>query len=131
MVGLRKILLVEDNYELADIFDYFLKEHGFDVQIAGDGEKGLAEAKRYQPDLIFLDIMLPKIDGLEVLKKLRHDPQYNSTKAKIVLLTNLGDAAKVASNVDQDIDGYVVKADIELGDLLKIIKSLQHTTSRR
>lgn len=125
MGGRQKILLVEDNNTLADIFEYFLKDHGFDIRVATNGEKGLEEAKRYRPDLIFLDVMLPGISGFDVLEKLRRDPHYNSTKSKIVLLTNLGDATKMVPGIEKDIDGYVVKADIELDDLLKIIKSLQ------
>lgn len=125
MGGLQKILLVEDNSTLADIFKYFLEDHGFDIKTAADGEEGLEKAKRFQPELVFLDVMLPKMSGFDVLKKLRGDPQYNCTKSKIVLLTNLGDATKMVSGVEKEIDGYVVKADIELKDLLEIIKSLQ------
>lgn len=129
MAGLQKILLVEDNYQLTSIFEYFLKDHGFDVRTAIDGETGLVAAKEYQPDLVFLDIMLPKMSGLDVLKKLRHELEYNCTGAKIVLLTNLGDATKTNPDIDKDIDGYVVKAEIELDDLLKIIESLQSKTT--
>lgn len=125
MGGRQKILLVEDNNTLADIFKYFLKDHGFNIRVATNGEKALEEAERYRPDLIFLDVMLPGISGFDVLEKLRRDPRYNSTKSKIVLLTNLGDATKMVPGVEKDIDGYVVKADIELDDLLNIIESLQ------
>jgi len=123
VAGLRKILLVEDNLELRNLYEIFLKQHGFDVAIASDGEEGLAMAKTYQPDLIFLDVMMPKRNGFEVLKILRHDPQYGATKTKIVILTNLGDSAKVSPDVRADMDGYVIKAEIELRSLLEIIKS--------
>lgn len=66
--------------------------------------------------------MMPKKDGFEVLKLLRHDPTYNCTKAKIVMLTNLGDS-KVTPQQRQDMDGYVIKAEIVLSDLLEVIKS--------
>lgn len=69
--------------------------------------------------------MIPKKDGFEVLKLLRHQPQYNCTSAKIVLLTNLGDASMVSTDVHNDMDGYVVKAEIALNDLLDIVKSLE------
>ena len=126
MAGLQKILLVEDNLELRNLYEIFLKQHGFDVAIAADGEEGLAAAKEFRPDLIFLDVMMPKKNGFEVLKLLRHDPAYGCTKAKIVILTNLGDSGKVSADVRQDMDGYVIKAEIELGSLLEIIKSFQH-----
>jgi DNA-binding response OmpR family regulator len=107
------------------LYEIFLKQHGYDVAIAADGEEGLAVAKEYQPDLIFLDIMMPKLSGFEVLKTLRHDASYNCIKSKIIILTNLGDSAKVDADVRRDMDGYVIKAEIELTDLLEIIKSFE------
>jgi CheY-like chemotaxis protein len=125
MAGLQKILLVEDNAQLVEIYHLFLKEHGFTLATAADGEEALRVAREFKPDLIFLDIMMPKKDGFEVLKILRNQPEYNCTKAKIVLLTNLGDASKVSPQVHKDMDGYVIKAEIVLDDLLDIIKSLE------
>lgn len=126
MAGLRKILLVEDNLELRNLYEIFLKQHGFDVAIASDGDEGLVKAKEYKPDLIFLDVMMPKKNGFEVLKLLRHDPAYGNTKTKIIILTNLGDSSKVSPEVRADMDGYVIKAEIELRSLLEIIKSFEH-----
>jgi DNA-binding response OmpR family regulator len=125
MAGLRKILLVEDNAQLQDIYKLFLTEHGFELATAADGDEALVVAKEFKPDLIFLDVMMPKKDGFEVLKILRHESDYNCMKTKIVMLTNLGDASKVSPQVHKDMDGYVIKAEIVLGDLLDIIKSLE------
>lgn len=125
MAGLQKILLVEDNAQLVEIYVLFLKQNGFKVATAADGDEALEVAKDYRPDLIFLDIMMPKKDGFEVLKILRNNPEYNCSTAKIVMLTNLGDASKVSPQVHKDMDGYVIKAEIVLSDLLDIIKSLE------
>jgi DNA-binding response OmpR family regulator len=124
MGGLRKILIVEDSIELRDIYKLFFTQKGFEVETALDGEAGLEKAKEFQPDLVFIDIMMPKKDGYEVLKELRHNPQYGCTQAKLVILTNLGDASKVSPEVSQDMDGYVIKAEVDLPDLLEVIESL-------
>lgn len=126
MAGLRKILLVEDNLELRNLYEIFLKQHGFDVTTAADGDQGLEVAKEYHPDLVFLDVMMPKKNGFEVLKILRHDQSYGCTKSRIVILTNLGDSSKVSDDVRRDMDGYMIKAEIELGSLLEVIKSFEH-----
>jgi DNA-binding response OmpR family regulator len=125
VAGLRKILLVEDNVDLRKMYHTFLQAHDFEVAEAVDGEDGLKVAKQYKPDLIFLDVMMPKKDGFQVLKELRHEEIYGCTKTKIVILTNLGDPDKVSPDVREDMDGYVVKAEITLYDLLDIIKSLE------
>jgi CheY-like chemotaxis protein len=110
--------------ELRTLYELFLTEHGFKVQTAVDGRDGLRVAKAFKPDLIFMDIMMPNMDGFQALKILRHDETYGCTKTKIVLLTNLSDA-HMSAEIHKDIDGYVVKAEIELSDLLEIIKSLE------
>lgn len=125
MAGLRKILLVEDNIEIRAIYTQYLRRRGYDITAAVDGEDALNVAKELRPDLIFLDIMMPKLDGLNVLRLLRHDEMYGCTKAKIVLLTNLGDASRVDPKVQEDMDGYVIKAEIELPDLIDIIESFK------
>lgn len=125
MAGLHKILIVEDNLELCELYKSFLTIKGYEVATAADGADGLKVAKSFKPDLIFLDIMMPKKDGFEVLKILRHDPSYGCTRAKIVMLTNLGDTSKLVPEIRQDMDGYVIKAEIVLDDLTDIIKSLE------
>lgn len=125
MGGLRKILIVEDSIELRDIYKLFFTQKGYEVETALDGDEGLEKAKEFQPDLVFIDIMMPKKDGYEVLKELRHNENYGCTQAKLVILTNLGDASKVSPEVSHDMDGYVIKAEVDLPDLLDVIKSFE------
>lgn len=131
MAGLRKILLVEDNIELRTIYEQYLKRRGYDIEVAVDGEDALRLSKAFRPELVFLDIMMPKIDGLKVLKMLRHDEEYGCTRSKIVLLTNLGDASRVDPKVQKDMDGYVIKAEINLSDLIDIIKSFENPDAKQ
>lgn len=125
MAGLRKILIVEDNSELRDIYSTFLKQHGYDVELAADGNQGLVKAAKFKPDLVFIDVMMPWRDGYQVLRELRRNKEYGCTKSKLVILTNLGDHSKVTPDVAHDMDGYVVKAEIELPDLLDVIGSFK------
>lgn len=125
MAGLHKILLAEDNLQLRNMYQTFLTLKGYKVSVVRDGEEALTAAKKLKPDLIFLDIMMPKKDGFEVLKLLRHDSTYGCTRTKIVLLTNLGDGTQLSPETRQDMDGYVIKAEIALNDLLDIISSLE------
>jgi CheY-like chemotaxis protein len=125
VAGLHKILLVEDNLELRNLYEIFLTYNKYEVATAIDGDDGLKKAKSFKPDLILLDIMMPSKDGFEVLHILRTDPSFGCTKTKIVLLTNLGDGSKLSAQTRQEMDGYVIKAEIVLDDLLKIIASLE------
>jgi CheY-like chemotaxis protein len=128
VAGLRKILIVEDSIELRDVYLRYLRRKGFDVEAALDGEEGLRVAKEFRPDLVFIDIMMPKLNGYEVLKILRHNEEYGCTKAKLVILTNLGDSNNVSPEVAGDMDGYIIKAEINLPDLLDIIGSFDKET---
>lgn len=120
--GPQRILLVEDDGPIREMYQLYLQSKGYTVGMAVDGDEGLEMAKTFRPDLIFLDVMMPKRDGLEVLRLLRSDPSYGCQKCKIVLLTNLGDD-KIAERVHDEIDGYAIKAEITLADLVDIIRS--------
>lgn len=122
--GLQKILLVEDDQLIREMYQLFLQDKGYTIGTAADGDEALTAAKAFRPDLIFLDIMMPKRNGLEVLDILRSDASYGCQKCKIVLLTNLGDDT-IAEKVEDKIDGYAVKAEITLSDLIGIINSLK------
>ena len=117
---MKKILLVEDEKELADVITLQLKENGFDVEVAYDGIEGLEKALDYRPDLILLDIIMPKMDGMTMLKKLRKD--HWGAGVKVILLTNLDDNTRVAEAVKQHSFDYLVKADWNIKDVIKLIK---------
>lgn len=124
MDGLPKILLVEDNPQILDIYNTVLRAKKYPLFIASDVDTALKLAKDNQPDIIFLDIMLPgKLTGLDALMMLRTDAQYGCTKKKMVMLTNLGLSDEHKKSVEEYADGYVIKAEISPHDLYDIIDS--------
>lgn len=117
---MKKILVVEDEKELLEIISSQLREAGFEVATAVDGMAGLDEALRLHPDLILLDIVMPRMDGLTMLAKLRKDAW--GVGAKVILLTNLSDNEKVAEAMANGSYDYLVKADWNIHDVVKMVK---------
>jgi len=104
----KKILLVEDDKFLSEMYSTKLTESGFDIEMAFDGEEGLRKANEFQPDLILLDIVLPKKDGFEVLKELRAKKELS--KVLVIALTNLGQKEEVQKGFDLGANDYIIKA---------------------
>lgn len=124
MAGLPKILLVEDTPQIIDIYTQVLTSGGYPVKSVGTVDALLETVADYEPDIIFMDIMLPGgKTGLDALVTLRNDPQYKATKTRIVLLTNLGQNDEIQKMWEKYADGYVVKAEIDPHELYDIIKS--------
>lgn len=121
---MKKILIVEDEeIMLKALVEKFTNE-GFEVIKAVDGEDGLGVALQEKPDLILLDILLPKMDGIEVLKKLREDDWGKS--AKIILLTNVADTARVAEGAQyntSEVYEYLIKTDWTLDEVVQKVKN--------
>ena len=104
----KKILLVEDDKFLSEMYATKLTESGFDVETAFDGEEGIKKAGEFGPDLILLDIVLPKKDGFEVLKELKS--KEASKKILVIALTNLGQKEEVQKGFDLGANDYIIKA---------------------
>lgn len=104
----KKILLIEDEPEVADIYTLSLKQHGFNVITALDGKEGIKLAKKEKPDLVLLDIILPNKDGFSVLKDIKKDKNIKTTP--VILLTNLGQAQDQRFAHDLGALDYLVKA---------------------
>jgi DNA-binding response OmpR family regulator len=116
---MKKILVVEDEIELLKVIESQLKDKNFEVVTATDGVEGLDAALRERPDLILLDIVMPKMDGMAMLAKLRRDSWGKN--AKVILLTNLGDTEKVAEAIKLGTYDYLVKADWNINDVVKLV----------
>jgi DNA-binding response OmpR family regulator len=99
------ILLVDDEQAITDNLAPFLARSGFTVSVAGDGEAALAQAAAERPDLLVLDVLMPKIDGREVLRQLRSDGNWTP----IILLTQVGEASERAMALEEGADDYLNK----------------------
>ena len=121
MENKKKILIVEDETSLRNALSDKLRLEGFIVLEAKNGEEGLDVALRDHPDLILLDIIMPKMDGLTMLKKLREDVWGKNTK--VILLTNLSDNEKVSEALLQGSYDYLVKSDWKIGDVVAKIRA--------
>ena len=120
MPNKKLILLVEDDEFLAELYATKLNLEGFEVNLAGDGEKGLKMVKEKKPDLVLLDIVLPKMDGFEVLKKIKASSQVKDVP--VILLTNLSQKDEVKRGLDLGADDYLIKAHFMPSEVVKKIK---------
>lgn len=116
----KKILLVEDDDTLANVYITRLQAEGFDLRRVPNGEDALAAAIEYKPDLILLDIMMPKVSGFDVLDILRNTPE--TTNAKIVMLTALSQESDRQRAEEMGVDDYLVKSQVVIADVVERIK---------
>ncbi len=118
------VLLVEDDVFLANIYEKKFELEGFKTSVADNGEKGLAEAKRKQPDIILLDILLPKLDGFAVLSKLKADPATKDIP--VILLTNLGQKDDVEKGLESGAVDYLIKAHFKPSEVVEKVRKVLH-----
>jgi len=119
---MAKILLVEDDGLMSRMYGRLFTFEGYEVDIAVDGEAGLVEAKEFQPDLILLDIMMPKMNGLELIQKLKEEPRTRNIM--VVLLTNLGIQEKLDEAMRFGAVACITKSNHQPEDVVKIVKDL-------
>lgn len=117
---LKKILLVEDDDSLANVYMARLEVEGFEVKRVPNGEDALASAIEYKPDLVLLDVMMPKVTGFDVLDILRNTPE--TANLKIIMLTALSQESD-RNRADQlGADAYLVKSQVVIADVIERIK---------
>lgn len=117
-----KLVLVEDEPMMLEQYTMKLEKAGFNVVIAKDGEEGLALIKKEKPDLVLLDIILPKMDGFLVLEEIQKDAGLK--KIPVILLTNLGQENDVKKGLAMGAKEYVVKANYTPTQLAEKVKEL-------
>src|ERR1017187_917034 len=107
----RRILCIEDEHFIGELYNRALTKAGYSVKVIVDGIEGLKEAQTEQYDIILLDLMLPNLSGIEILRTRRDKSKTPNFHAKIVVTTNLEQRDEVRTDVEKQADGYIVKAE--------------------
>ena len=116
----KKVLLVEDDDALASVYLTRLQAEGFDVKRVPNGEEALATTLAYKPDLILLDVMMPKVSGFDVLDILRNTPE--TANIKVIMLTALSQDTDKERASSLGVDDYLVKSQVVIADVVERIK---------
>lgn len=116
----KKILLVEDDEALAQVYKARLEAEGFEVRHENNGENALSAAVEYRPDLMLLDVMMPKISGFDVLDILRNTP--DTVNIRIIMLTALSQPKDKERAEGLGVDDYLVKSQVVISDVMDRVR---------
>ncbi|MFH1643286.1 MAG: response regulator [Patescibacteria group bacterium] len=117
----QKILVVEDDKFLRELITQKISNEGFDVVGAVDGEDGIKKIKEEKPDLVLLDLILPGIDGFEVLSQMKADPTVKSIP--VIILSNLGQREDVERGIELGAKDYLIKAHFTPVEIIEKVKA--------
>lgn len=115
-----KIVLVEDDKFLRDLMSQKLEETPYEIYVAEDGEKGMEKIREQKPDLILLDLILPGVNGFEVLEQLKQEEELS--KIPVVVLSNLGQENDIEKAKRLGAEDYMVKAHFTLEEIISKIE---------
>jgi len=118
----KKILIIEDDKFLRELISRKLGNEDFETLEAVDGEEGIKKIKEEKPDLILLDLILPSIDGFEVLSRMKEDPNLSSIP--VIILSNLGQKEEVERGLKLGAVDYLIKAHFTPGEIIEKIKNI-------
>ncbi len=120
----NKILVVEDEHFISELYNRALIKAGYAVDTVSDGQRGLAAAQSDKYDIILLDLMVPTITGIEVLRTLRDKRLTPRLHARIIVTTNLEQRDEVRADIEGQADGYLIKAEITPRQLVEFLAKL-------
>ncbi|MDB5194863.1 MAG: Alkaline phosphatase synthesis transcriptional regulatory protein PhoP, two-component system, OmpR [Parcubacteria group bacterium] len=121
-----KVLIIDDDMTFQTVMSAKLKEKGYETDLALNGAAGLLKMAESRPDVILLDIMMPKLDGIGFLKQLQAD-RPSDTKIPVFITSNLNDLDKVSEGAELGVRGYIVKSDESLDTIVSAIDSVCHS----
>jgi DNA-binding response OmpR family regulator len=117
-----KILIIEDDALLSKMYLSIFTAHQYEVEVAVDGEEGLDKAREHKPTLILLDVMMPKLNGIEVLQKLKADPELKAVP--VVILTNLAGDYDVQTALQLGAVRYIIKSETKPKEVEAIVREI-------
>jgi len=118
----KKILVIEDDKFLRELISQKLLKEGYDVSEAVDGEGGIESVKTEKPDLVLLDLILPGIDGFEVLARIKSDPEISGIP--IIILSNLGQKDDIEKGLNMGAIDYLIKAHFTPAEIIEKIRTI-------
>lgn len=116
----KKILIVEDEEILSNLLEKKLKEVGYEVGVAFDGEEGIKKIRETKPDLILLDIIMPKKGGFEVLEEINQDAELK--KIPVIIISNSGQPVEISKALDLGVKDYLIKTQFDPEEVIEKVK---------
>jgi len=121
----RTVLCIEDEHFISELYSRALTKAGYQVTTIADGVQALAEAQTNKYDIILLDLMVPNLTGIEILRALRDPARVPPLRSKIIITTNLEQREDVRADIEKQADGYLVKAELTPHELASFINTVQ------
>ena len=121
---LKKVLCIEDEHFIGELYTRALSKAGYEVTVEIDGKKALELAQTDAFDIILLDLMVPTMTGIEILRTLRDPAKTPTLHSKIVITTNLEQREDIRADIEQQADGYIVKANVTPRELVGFLQQL-------
>lgn len=121
----KTVLCIEDEHFISELYQRALTKAGYQVTVVLDGLEGLREAQSDKYDIILLDLMIPSMTGIDVLRDLRDTAKTPNLHSKIIITTNLEQRDEVRADIEKQADGYLVKAEITPHELVEFLDQLQ------
>lgn len=118
----NKILVVEDDIFISDIYQVKFTQEGFEVAVAVNGLEALKILDNFRPDIILLDIIMPQMDGIETLKKIKNNDKLKNIP--IIMLTNISEKEKVEESEEMGVNDYLVKSQFTPSEVVEKVNAL-------
>jgi len=123
--AIKRVLCAEDERFITELYARALSKAGYQADFEADGQKALQMAQTDTYDIILLDLMVPSLNGIDILHILRDPAKTPHLRAKIIIITNLEQRDEVRADIERQADGYIVKADITPRELVEFLDNLK------